>query len=64
MTLHEYAKEIARLAMEYGECEVWYASDDEGNSYTPVTYRPSVLDASAIVNPARELKSKRVVVVN
>lgn len=65
MKLHEYAEVIARLALECGDLEVWYASDGEGNRFYPVACYPeaaetSDLDYRAIPKP----QGKMVVIIN
>lgn len=51
MKLKEYKKFIDKLVKEgHGNKEVYYSSDDEGNSYEPVYYAPSVQKASEMLN--------------
>ena len=58
MTLKEYAETINNLLGKYGNLEVWYAKDDEGNGYQPIYYAPSVFDI-----PAEFSKDNKTVIV-
>ena len=43
MTLNTYINRLRKLQEEgYGECEMIYARDDEGNSFHSVNYMPSL----------------------
>lgn len=43
ITLNKYLEELQKLKDEgYGELPVIYSSDNEGNSYHPVTFLPDV----------------------
>ena len=42
MKLKEYAEKINKLVEGYGNMDVAYASDDEGNKYQYVNYSPDV----------------------
>lgn len=42
MKLKKYAEALSRLAKEYPNLVVIAASDDEGNSFSPVNFAPSV----------------------
>ena len=42
MKLSEYIKNLQSFMNEYGDLDCWYAIDDEGNGYHPVTYKPSL----------------------
>lgn len=43
MILKEYIKYLQKLAEKHGDAEVWYATDEEGNSYDAVVFGPSVV---------------------
>lgn len=65
MTLKEYRKFINQLIKDgHGDKEVYYASDDEGNSFQPITYPPSVIPLAPIDDMGRELKTKTVICIN
>lgn len=42
MKLSEYIKELNKLKKEYGNLEVIYAKDEEGNNFHSVNYEPSL----------------------
>lgn len=44
MTLRRYKELIDQMARDSRnlELEVWYSSDDEGNSFHPVVYAPTI----------------------
>lgn len=42
MKLSEYSKIISKLAKKYPNADVIYSSDEEGNSFSEVTFDPSV----------------------
>lgn len=49
MKLREFRKKINKLVKEgHGDKEVYYASDEEGNSYEAVFYAPSVLKLDGV----------------
>lgn len=65
MTLKEYRKFINELIKDgHGDKEVYYACDDEGNSFQPLTYKPSIIKASLIDDMGRELSEREVVCIN
>ena len=46
MTISEMIKNLEVVMREYGDLEVWYAVDDEGNAYHPIHWLPSVYYAN------------------
>ena len=42
MKLSKFIEGLQALAKEHGDLEVVYSVDDEGNSYHPVHYLPSI----------------------
>jgi hypothetical protein len=51
MTLNQYKKAIDKLVKDgHGGKDVFYAIDDEGNDFRPVSYSPSVDDGIAMTN--------------
>jgi len=43
MKLNDYIKKLQKLEKEgYGELDIIYAKDDEGNAYSEVFFNPSV----------------------
>lgn len=42
MNLKEYIKKLQELEKDYGDSEVWYSRDDNGNGYQMVNYAPSI----------------------
>lgn len=42
MKLSEMIKNLQEFMNEYGDMECYYAIDDEGNDYRPITYKPSL----------------------
>ena len=40
MKIREYISHLTVMAVAHPDLEVVYASDEEGNSYDPVRYRP------------------------
>ena len=42
MTLKEYADEVVKLAVDYPGLKVICSSDDEGNSFNPVHFTPTL----------------------
>ena len=43
MTISQLIKNLQRLMAEKGDLECWYAVDDEGNGYHPLSYEPSFM---------------------
>lgn len=43
MKVSEMIKNLQNFMNEYGDLDCWYATDDEGNSYHPVNYEPSLM---------------------
>jgi len=55
MTLDDYKKHIDRLVKEgHGDKNVIYSCDDEGNSFHPVFYTPSVYGEEILVNQRQQ----------
>jgi len=42
MTLRQYVEQLKKLVRQYGDCEVVYAIDPEGNAFHSVYYTPSL----------------------
>lgn len=42
MKLNEYIKELKKLHKEYGNIDLFYSIDDEGNAYNEVVFLPTV----------------------
>lgn len=42
MKLKGYIKTLQRLEKEVGDVELIYGTDDEGNSFNPVSYSPGI----------------------
>ena len=43
MTISQLIENLQRLMTEKGDLECWYAIDDEGNGYHPLSYEPSFM---------------------
>ena len=43
MNLMEYAVYINEMLKKHGKKEVYYSSDDEGNDFEPVHFKPSTM---------------------
>ena len=43
MKISELVKSLLEIKEEYGDLECWYAEDDEGNGYTPISFDPTVM---------------------
>ena len=49
MKFKQYMANLNKVLEEYpdtAEMEVHYSSDDEGNSYTPVHFKPSIMEVN------------------
>lgn len=46
MKISEMIENLEAVMLENGDLEVWYAVDDEGNSYHPIYFEPSVYYAN------------------
>ena len=55
MKISEMIKNLQEFMNEHGDLDCWYAADDEGNGFQPVSYDPSVWYA----NKYRELRTLR-----
>jgi hypothetical protein len=64
VTLKEFAKNINELVAKHGEKEVWYATDDEGNGYSPVYYTPTLSNTRDLGGDLRGMESKEVILIN
>lgn len=42
MKLKDYIKKLQKLAKEVGDVELIYGTDEEGNSFNPVCFAPSI----------------------
>lgn len=42
MKISEMIKNLQEFMEECGDLDCWYAIDDEGNAYHPVSYHPSL----------------------
>jgi hypothetical protein len=44
MKLTKYIEKLQELLNEHGDLELIYSSDDEGNNYNTVSYKPSLVN--------------------
>lgn len=45
--ISEVIAELQNIQRNYGDLPCFYASDDEGNYYSPVVYTPSVIEVGS-----------------
>ena len=43
MKISEMIKNLQEFMNEHGDLDCWYAIDDEGNAFHPVSYNPSLM---------------------
>jgi mannosyltransferase OCH1-like enzyme len=43
MKLKEYSQMVKKLAKKHPDFEMVYATDDEGNGFSPLNFEPSIL---------------------
>ena len=43
MKISEMIKNLYAFMDEHGDVDCWYAADDEGNNFTPIYFKPSLL---------------------
>lgn len=56
--ISELIKNLIEFKDSFGDLECWYASDDEGNDYHPLTYTPTLcyLDEEGEITDADEIE--------
>ena len=56
MKISEMIKNLQEFMDEHGDIDCWYASDDEGNGYHPVSYNPTLFYADVYYGEVHTLR--------